>query len=49
MLAGKSALVTGAGNGIGQATAIYFAKEGAKIVAADMDKSGLEDVFIETP
>ncbi len=42
LLKDKVALITGAGNGIGQATAIYFAKEGAKIVAADMDKSGLE-------
>ena len=35
-LAGKVAIVTGAGGGIGQATCIKFAKEGAKVVAADI-------------
>ena len=34
--AGKVAFVTGAGNGIGQATAIGFAREGASVVAADL-------------
>jgi 3-oxoacyl-[acyl-carrier protein] reductase len=35
-LAGKVAIVTGAGGGIGQATCIKFAQEGAKVVAADI-------------
>jgi len=38
-LTGKSALVTGAGSGIGAATAELFAREGAKVVVADIDLS----------
>ena len=35
-LAGKIAIVTGAGSGIGRATAALFAAEGAQVVAADL-------------
>jgi NAD(P)-dependent dehydrogenase (short-subunit alcohol dehydrogenase family) len=38
-LAGKTALITGAGRGIGRATALLFAEEGADIVAADLDQA----------
>ncbi len=38
---GKVALVTGAASGIGQATAIRLADEGADIVGVDLSKSGL--------
>jgi len=37
MLAGKTAIITGAGQGIGAEAAIMFAKEGAKVVVADID------------
>ena len=43
--AGKVAFVTGAGNGIGRATAIAFAREGANVVAADRtEEHGRETV-----
>ncbi len=36
---GKIAVVTGAGSGIGRATAIMFAKEGAKVVCANRNEA----------
>ncbi len=39
----KVALITGAGSGIGRATAICFADEGARIVACDMDAAGAQE------
>ncbi len=40
-LNGKIAVVTGAGSGIGQATAIALAKEGCNLALADINKTGL--------
>jgi NAD(P)-dependent dehydrogenase (short-subunit alcohol dehydrogenase family) len=37
-LSGKHAIVTGAGSGIGRAVALGFAREGAGVVAADVDE-----------
>ncbi len=42
-LEGKVALVTGAGAGIGQATARLFAQRGAKVIATDIDEGGLAE------
>lgn len=41
-LAGKVAVITGAASGIGRATALRFAQEGAKVVVADVNRSGGE-------
>jgi NAD(P)-dependent dehydrogenase (short-subunit alcohol dehydrogenase family) len=58
-LAGKVALITGAGSGIGRATALLFSKEGASIVVDDIvprggqqtvgmiKKAGGQAVFVE--
>lgn len=43
-LAGKVAIVTGAGSGQGKATALALAAEGAKVVAADVNESGLAEL-----
>ncbi|MGC4153597.1 MAG: SDR family NAD(P)-dependent oxidoreductase [Propionicimonas sp.] len=43
-LAGKSAIVTGAAGGIGRATALAMAAEGAKVALVDLNDEGLAEV-----
>ena len=48
-LAGKSILVSAAAQGIGRATALAFAREGAQVLATDIDTDGLESLLSECP
>jgi len=47
VLSGKSAVVTGAGRGIGKGHAIQLAKAGANVVVNDIDKEVAEEVVAE--
>lgn len=46
-LSGKTVLITAAGQGIGRATALAFAREGARVVATDINQSTLESLGTE--
>jgi NAD(P)-dependent dehydrogenase (short-subunit alcohol dehydrogenase family) len=39
---GKTAVITGAAGGIGRGLAVAFAREGARVVAVDLDREGLD-------
>ena len=42
-LAGRRCLITGGGSGIGRATSILFAQEGATVAIADLDAAGADE------
>lgn len=46
-LSGKVAIVTGAGSGMGRATALLFAREGATVVGGDIDAGRIDAVAAE--
>jgi len=46
-LDGKVAVITGAGGGMGREAAVLFSEEGAKVCAADIDASLVEEVAAE--
>ncbi len=45
--AGKSIIITGAASGIGRATALIFAREGANVICADVNASGAQQTAVE--
>ncbi len=45
-LAGKRAVVTGAGSGIGRAAVLRFVAEGARVVAVDRDAAGVDETAV---
>jgi len=47
--AGKTAIVTGAGSGIGRATALRLAREGATAVVADISEARLSELTADHP
>ncbi|UPJ61255.1 SDR family oxidoreductase [Bradyrhizobium sp. 192] len=44
-LQGRTAIITGAGSGIGRASAKLFAEEGARLALVDRDAAGLEETL----
>ena len=48
-LKGKKTLITAAGQGIGRSTVLAFAREGAEILATDIDQDSLDSLKKECP
>jgi len=48
-LDGKRALITAAGQGIGRASALAFVREGAQVIAADINQEALQRLKNEVP
>jgi 2-keto-3-deoxy-L-fuconate dehydrogenase len=48
-LQGKTAIITGAGSGIGQASAWLFARNGAFVVLVDRDEAGMQETLAGMP
>jgi len=46
-LSGKRAIITGAGSGIGRASALRFAEEGARVLAVDLVEAGVNETVAE--
>jgi NAD(P)-dependent dehydrogenase (short-subunit alcohol dehydrogenase family) len=44
-LSGRAAVVTGGGSGVGRASALLFAREGAVVALVDRDVAGAEDTL----
>jgi len=44
-LKGKVSIITGAGQGIGQATAVKFAQEGAKVAVCDINEATIQETI----
>ena len=45
--AGKTIVITGAASGIGRASALIFAREGANVVCADINDKGASETAVE--
>src|SRR5262245_65567238 len=43
LMTGKVVVITGGASGIGRATALAFARQGARVVIGDIDAKGAED------
>jgi NAD(P)-dependent dehydrogenase (short-subunit alcohol dehydrogenase family) len=48
-LQGRTAIITGGGSGIGQASAMLFAQEGAFVALVDRDETALKDTLAALP